>query len=163
MLHAKTSVADGQWARVGSSNLNVASWLGNWELDVAVEDARFAREMEEMYLADLENSTEVVLSTRRRVRPVAHVRSRMRRDTAKGGRVAAAAISVGKTMGAAITDRRVMGAAEAKVLALGGALLIGLAVLAWFKPRALSAPFAVMGMWIGISLLIRAYHLRKPS
>jgi cardiolipin synthase len=87
----------------------------------------------------------------------------MRRDTDKGGRVAAAAISVGKTMGAAITDRRVMGASEAKVLAFGGALLIGLAVLAWFKPRALSAPFAVIGVWIGISLLIRAYHLRKPS
>src|SRR5262245_59733152 len=27
MLHAKTAVADGHWARVGSSNLNVASWL----------------------------------------------------------------------------------------------------------------------------------------
>lgn len=24
-------------ARVGSTNLNLASWLGNWELDVAVE------------------------------------------------------------------------------------------------------------------------------
>ncbi|HET7360218.1 MAG TPA: phospholipase D-like domain-containing protein, partial [Rhodanobacteraceae bacterium] len=38
MLHAKTAVADGQWARVGSSNLNIASWLGNHEIDVAVED-----------------------------------------------------------------------------------------------------------------------------
>jgi cardiolipin synthase A/B len=27
MLHAKTAVADGRWARVGSSNLNVASWM----------------------------------------------------------------------------------------------------------------------------------------
>ena len=26
MLHAKTAVADGQWARVGSTNLNLASW-----------------------------------------------------------------------------------------------------------------------------------------
>jgi cardiolipin synthase A/B len=29
MLHAKTAVADSRWARVGSTNLNVASWLGN--------------------------------------------------------------------------------------------------------------------------------------
>ncbi len=29
MLHAKTAVADGQGARVGSSKLNGASWLGN--------------------------------------------------------------------------------------------------------------------------------------
>ena len=163
MLHAKTAVADGRWARVGSSNLNIASWMGNWELDVAVEDARFAREMEETYLSDLQNSTEVVLASRRRVRPVAPMPRKMRRGTGSGGRVAAAAISVGKTMGAAIADRRVMGAAEAKVLAAGGLLLILLAVLAWWKPRSLAAPFAVIAMWIGISLLIRAYHLRKPS
>jgi cardiolipin synthase len=31
MLHAKTAVADGTWARVGSTNLNLASWLGNRE------------------------------------------------------------------------------------------------------------------------------------
>ena len=54
MLHAKTAVADGRWARVGSTNLNLQSWMGNWALDVAVEDERFARQMEEMYLDDLE-------------------------------------------------------------------------------------------------------------
>ncbi|HEX8852216.1 MAG TPA: phospholipase D-like domain-containing protein, partial [Pyrinomonadaceae bacterium] len=69
MLHAKTAVADGRWARVGSTNLNLASWIGNYELDVAVEDERFAREMEEMYEQDLEHSTEIVISRRRRVRP----------------------------------------------------------------------------------------------
>jgi cardiolipin synthase len=37
MLHAKTAVADGHWARVGSTNLNLASWFGNCELDVVVE------------------------------------------------------------------------------------------------------------------------------
>src|SRR5207245_8223690 len=30
VLHAKTAVADSLWTRVGSTNLNVASWLGNW-------------------------------------------------------------------------------------------------------------------------------------
>ena len=49
MLHAKTAVTDGKWARVGSTNLNLASWLGNRELDVIVEDQPFARRMEEMY------------------------------------------------------------------------------------------------------------------
>ena len=43
MLHAKTAVADGRWARVGSSNLNIASWMGNLEIDVAVEDDGFRR------------------------------------------------------------------------------------------------------------------------
>ena len=39
MLHAKTIVADGRWVRVGSSNLNPSSLIGNYELDVLVEDA----------------------------------------------------------------------------------------------------------------------------
>src|SRR6185437_1942636 len=45
MLHAKTSVADGRWARVGSTNLNMASWLGNCELDAVIENDEFARRM----------------------------------------------------------------------------------------------------------------------
>jgi len=45
MLHAKTAVADGRWARVGSTNLNIASWLGNYKLDVVVEDESVAISM----------------------------------------------------------------------------------------------------------------------
>ena len=45
MLHAKTAVSDGYWARIGSTNLNIASWLTNWELDVTIKDADFARAM----------------------------------------------------------------------------------------------------------------------
>src|SRR6202012_933005 len=66
MLHAKTAVADGRWARVGSSNLNVASWLNNREIDVAVEDAGFATQLAEQYERDLGNATEIVLLPRRR-------------------------------------------------------------------------------------------------
>ena len=43
MIHAKTAVADGRWARVGSTNANITSWFGNWELDVAIEDAGIRR------------------------------------------------------------------------------------------------------------------------
>src|SRR5262249_36477305 len=42
MMHAKCAVADGHWARVGSTNLNIASWDGNLEIDVAVEEDTFA-------------------------------------------------------------------------------------------------------------------------
>ena len=38
MIHAKMSVVDGMWARVGSTNLNFSSWFANRELDVAIED-----------------------------------------------------------------------------------------------------------------------------
>ena len=68
MLHAKTAVADGQWARVGSTNLNLASFIGNWELDVAIEDPDFAAQMADMYEDDLAHATEIVLTRRNRVR-----------------------------------------------------------------------------------------------
>jgi len=68
MLHAKTAVADSRWARVGSSNLNLSSWIGNCELDLAIEDEAFARGMEEQYETDLGNATEIVLKLPRRFR-----------------------------------------------------------------------------------------------
>lgn len=58
MMHAKTAVVDGKWARVGSTNLNLASWLGNWEMDVVVEDTRFAQAMEELFVDDLARTTD---------------------------------------------------------------------------------------------------------
>ncbi len=70
MLHAKTAVADGLWARVGSTNLNFASWIQNWELDVAIEDRGFAAEMAAMYEEDLRRATEIVLTRRNRVRKI---------------------------------------------------------------------------------------------
>ena len=68
MLHSKTAVADSRWARVGSTNLNIVSWLGNCELDVVIEDEGFAQLMEAAYLKDLENATEIVLDRRDGVR-----------------------------------------------------------------------------------------------
>ncbi len=68
MLHAKTAVADRRWSRVGSTNLNLASWMSNYELDVAIEDATFSEQMAWQYEADLARSTEIVLTKRNRVR-----------------------------------------------------------------------------------------------
>ena len=68
MLHAKTAVADRRWSRVGSTNLNLASWMSNYELDVAIEDATFSEQMATQYEADLARSTEIVLTRRNRVR-----------------------------------------------------------------------------------------------
>ena len=36
-----SSIMDARWARVGSTNLNLASWIGNRELDVVVEKDGF--------------------------------------------------------------------------------------------------------------------------
>jgi cardiolipin synthase len=164
MLHAKSAVADGRWARVGSTNLNPASWLGNWELDVAVEDAGFARTMEEMYEDDLSHATEIVLSARRRVRPRSSGARRARQDRRGSSRRAAAgAIGVGSTIGAAITNRRPLGPAEARVLATSGALLVVFAAATLWWPRLAAVPAALAAGWVAVSLFLKASKLHSAG
>ena len=130
MLHAKTAVADCRWSRVGSSNLNISSWFANYELDVAVYDEGFGKQMQEQYLADLENSTEIVLAAHNRVRPVRSDRQTYTgRTGGSASRAAASALRIGNTVSAALTNRRVLGASESGVMAKFGAVLLALA--AW--------------------------------
>jgi len=169
MMHAKTAVADGRWARVGSTNLNLASWLGNWELDVIVEDDGFGRAMEGMYEADLANATEIVLGEGRllrgshRVRPVAPTTRRVHRGTGSGPRAAAGAIRIGYQIGAAVTARRALGPAEAALAGRTGVVLLTLAVVTLFFPLVTAVPFAVVAAWVGLSLLARAWRLRRGA
>lgn len=164
MLHAKTAVADGNWARVGSTNLNIASWFGNLELDVVIEDEPFARQMEEMYLEDLENATEVVLDARHRLRVphAAHHRGRlMTSGGGSAGRAAAGALRISNAVGAAFTNRRVLEPVESRLMMWTAVLLIGLAILFWFFPRALVYPVAVLFVWIGLALFYRGFKLHR--
>jgi cardiolipin synthase len=166
MLHAKTAVADGRWARVGSSNLNLASWIGNYELDVSVEDEGFAKEMMEMYEDDLENATEIVLNEQNRVRSTRRPgprRSRRKIGQGSTTRAAAGAIRLGNTVGAAITNHRVLGPAEAQIMITGGLLLLVLSILSVIWPLLLTIPFAAVGIWFALSLLFRAYALHASG
>jgi cardiolipin synthase len=164
MMHAKTAVADSRWARVGSTNLNLSSWIGNYELDVVAEDERFSMEMERMFLEDLSHSTEIVLRERLRVRPTAgRTGNGPPRKSAAGsaGRTAAGVLRIGNTVGAAITNRRLLGPAEAKIM-FGAALVLAfLTVVAVFWPEVIAIPIAVIGGWAAISLLVKAYRLRR--
>ncbi len=164
MLHAKTAVADGKWGRVGSTNLNVASWFGNFELDVVVEDESFAREMEAMYLEDLENATEVVLDARHQIRAPGeppHSHGLMTSGGGSGGRAAAGALRIGNAVGAAFTRRRVLEPVEARIMLLAGGLLIALSILFVIFPRVLVYPVVFIFLWFAIGLLYRGYHLYR--
>lgn len=165
MLHAKTAVCDGRWARVGSTNLNVASWLANYELDVSLDDASFAGEMEDMFLADLENSTELVLAGRRLRSAVPRPRAQRvpRRMRGSAGRAAAGALRVGNTVSAAIRSRRTLQGGERRMVLIGGLALLGLSLLWTFFPRILSAPVAILLGWLALSLLWKAWRLREPT
>lgn len=159
MMHAKTAVADGRWARVGSTNLNVQSWLGNWELDVAVEDERFGAEMEAMYEADLQNSTEIVL-THRRVRPAtARPPRRAPRVAGSTSRAAAGALRIGNTFGAVLTAKRPVGPAEAVVLLYGAALALAVAIVALLWPTLVAIPLGLVVAWLGLSWALQSWRL----
>jgi cardiolipin synthase len=61
MMHAKTSVIDGRWVRVDSTDFNPLGVAINYELDAVIEDATLGRAAEEMFLADLDGSREITL------------------------------------------------------------------------------------------------------
>lgn len=161
MLHAKTAVADGRWARVGSTNLNLQSWIGNWELDVAVENEGFAAQMERMYLDDLGRATEITLTERARVVKAAAAPRRAVRRPGSAGRAAAGAVSIGSAMGAAMTGRRVLGPAEARIMGAAGIALLVLGLLALVWPRVIAVPLGVIAIWLAASLLLRARTLHR--
>lgn len=59
MMHAKTTVLDGRWVRVGSTDLNPLGIAINYELDAVIEDAALGAEAEELFRRDLRQSTEI--------------------------------------------------------------------------------------------------------
>lgn len=164
MLHAKTAVADSKWARVGSTNLNVASWFGNLELDVVIEDEAFGRQMDQMYLNDLENATEIVLDSQRKVRAPnepPHPHPLMTSGGGRAGRAAAGALRISNTVGAAFTNKRVLEPVEAHIMLAAGGLLLALAILfVWFPP-VLVYPLAVVLVWVALALFYKGYRLSR--
>lgn len=169
MLHAKTAVADCRWARVGSTNLNIASFVGNYELDVAIEDPGVAAAMEATYLDDLQHSTEIVLHRKRRrtkaaPRPEAGDDREARRARAGSAtRAAAGALRIGSAVGFAMTRPRELGPAEARLTFGAGAALMLLAALAFHFPRAVAWPASLLGVWVGLAFLVRAYRGWRES
>ncbi|MFN8581082.1 MAG: phosphatidylserine/phosphatidylglycerophosphate/cardiolipin synthase family protein [Gemmatimonadaceae bacterium] len=59
MMHAKTTVIDGRWVRVGSTDFNPLGVAINYELDALIEDRTLGEQAERMFLEDLEHSREI--------------------------------------------------------------------------------------------------------
>jgi len=156
MMHAKTAVADSEWARVGSTNLNLNSWVGNWELDVAIENPDIARQLEQHYEMDLENSTEIV-ATRTRLRrttpPGVSRRGRRRRIARRALRTAT---GVSHAVSAAVMGRRQLEAWESAPLLTLGLLLLATTVVGFWRPRIVAVPLALAALWIGLSFVAQA-------
>jgi cardiolipin synthase A/B len=59
ILHAKTAVIDGVWSTIGSTNLDIRSFLHNDEINAVVLNVDFAQRMEDLFQRDLDVSDEI--------------------------------------------------------------------------------------------------------
>ena len=119
--------------------------------------------MADTYLADLSNATEIVLDARKSVHAAAPTQRRPGIRPGSASRLAAGAVSLGNAAGAAMTAGRSLASTEAKGIAQIGAVLLVLAAVAVIFPRLLAIPFAVVLTWMGVSLLARAWRLRRTK
>lgn len=178
MMHAKTSVVDGVWSRIGSSNLNSASLLGNWELDVGVLDEGLGQQLEGLFLADLASSVEIVLpggpviggrtvstalgmSTEpldpEEPLPVRLERRLRELGTSPGRLTMASVVRASEVLGVALAGNRTLGREDRTVLGTLSIVVLVLAAVSALVPEAVGYAIAIVGGWIGITTGIRAY------
>ena len=152
MLHAKTFVADGRLTRIGSTNLNYASLLGNWELDVLIDDPALGIAMEQRFRRDILGSREVVrrlpTSPERAVgwlpvpleRPASPAEAHAHRHTFRERRKRAV-----------VTLYSVASGASRSLLLpiLAGVVLLG--ITAFLLPRVVAALTTLVALWLAQS------------
>ena len=161
MLHAKTIVADGRWSRIGSSNLNASSLMGNWELDVLIENGRLAEAMEHQFRLDIARSREV---TRRPVRAPGRISSAL--PTVLSHQDPEVAVPEHhrslreRRKRAALALRIVLANARRSIFLPLTLLLIVLGVFFFVLPTTAAYTFGVLCAWLALSAWREAFRRR---
>ncbi|MCC6174286.1 MAG: cardiolipin synthase B [Chloroflexi bacterium] len=161
MMHAKTTVADGWWSRVGSTNLNVTGMLTNWEIDLVAEDRGFGQQMEAMFERDLADAREIRTSRRS---PRQHSGVQRARTVSRGGGPQAAT-TVASVGGVAVQSAAGESLLHGERLVTGalGATAIGASLLAARFPRVVAWPLAAIVGAVGAFGLRDAIRRRKQG
>ena len=131
-----------------------------------MEDDSFAREMEQLYLEDLTNATELVLDAKHKA--LASAQSHHQHSVSSGGRgsagrTAAGAIRVGNTIGAAVANRRLLEPVQSRIVLIAGLVLLALTILIVFFPAILLYPIVIISLWSAIALIYKSYALHNRS
>ncbi|WP_088965465.1 phosphatidylserine/phosphatidylglycerophosphate/cardiolipin synthase family protein [Vogesella sp. LIG4] len=167
MVHAKTAVADQRWARIGSTNLNLSSWLANREIDLAIEDDGVAATMAQRFLQDLDNATEIVLGgSRRRPVPSQEMLRRSRLPLRQQAVVSAAAAArqaarIGVVLDSAVRGTRDVDDSEASAFLSIGLVLLLLAIAIAVFPYLAALPLTLVLLLAAASVLLRAWQLYR--
>jgi cardiolipin synthase len=161
MLHAKTIVADGRWTRVGSSNLNPSSLLGNWELDVLIEDPGLADAMERQFRLDVARSREV---TRRPIRAPKRLSdalpTALQRERPEVTYTGYRPTGRERRHRAGLTLRVLVINARRSIFLPLSAILISLGVLFFVLPTITAYVFGVLCAWMALSAVREAFRRR---
>jgi cardiolipin synthase len=147
MLHAKTIVVDGRWSRIGSTNMNLSSLIANYELDVLIDDAEIARQLEAQFRRDLDRSSEVLLR-RNRFRSSLQFRPP---DASPGVHVAGPRERRRRT---AVTLRAVMGGSQRALLTQTTLVVTGIAALLFFFPRVMGLVFGGLTLYFFLTSVL---------
>ena len=165
MVHAKTLVADHRWARVGSSNLNVSSLYGNYELDVLADNPGAADVLATQFRRDLLMSREVVLEPRRSRLPARLVRAPATAEA--GAHAELATTAPHKRSGyelsavAFVALRRVAGRLRRTLAGSVAFFFLGLGVLLLVFPRAMGILVAAVMFWLSLGFGVYAFGKRR--
>jgi cardiolipin synthase len=159
MLHAKTIVADGAWCRVGSSNLNSSSLVGNYELDVLLHDPELGAQLEAQYRRDMAQSGEVELHRRRTGRTLERLSPDLpgREYPDQGPRVHRFREARRRT------GLAVRGLATAAQRSVFGPVAVGLALLGLLfvvLPRTMAVIVAGVCAWLAVGAGVQAFRGR---
>jgi cardiolipin synthase len=135
--------------------------MGNWEMDVAIEDETVAATLGEHFLADLARSTEIVLENLRSAKappgaPAAqpthgHAQRRASRKMLRS------VTGVGRSVGAVVTGNRSLESFEATPITVAAAVLLAFAAVSFAFPRLLAFPIAGLAAWVGLTFLVEAW------
>ena len=160
MIHAKSALADGTWARVGSTNLNLSSWYANRELDVSIEDAATVACLQKIFLQDLENATEVILNEEQHTQLIKE-RQRLfkRHQTLHKGQaksVARQMMQLGHVFDPSFYGTRLVAESEAWSYITIGIVLLLSAVLIFFVQQLVVWPLLVLLVVGGMGTLLAA-------
>jgi cardiolipin synthase len=170
---------------VGSSNLNAASLLGNWEIDVGVMDNELAGQLEGLFLADLASSVEIVHPRRHHALESARVRRRGEPEPPRHSldpegslperlerelRAQVAGETSGSTgwrmadfirgasvFGDAIAGHRALGREDRTLLGTIAVVVLLVAVFSAVFPWVVGWVLAVLLAWLGLVLGMRAF------
>jgi cardiolipin synthase len=161
MLHAKTSVADGRWSRVGSSNLNPSSLVGNYELDVLIEDAALADSMERQFRLDVARSREV---TRRPARGPQRISAALpavlRREDPEVQDPTHLPTVRERRRRAALAVRTLISHARRSIFLPLSVILVSLGALFFALPKPTAYAFGVLCGWLALSAWREAFRRR---